>query len=375
MRLTHRLQFIKLTVLLGLFCSVVLSYNLWGGPRFFPKAHLFANFQSLQAPFDYLYLILLVILIIVSFLSQSKIPTLLLILFSFFLCIDDQNRLQPWFYNYILILFVLLFYKQRVDESNNYTSIFITIQILVSLIYIYSGLQKFNSHFTTDTLKWLVVPFQDNFSERQINLFLKLGHSIPYLECFIGIGLLIKPLRYLAIPIVIAMHLFILVFLGPLGNNYNPVVWPWNIVMIILNLLLFANVGQERFFDISILFKDVYFYIVITLMLIFPIFSFNNKYDSYLSSSLYSGNTHDCVLILSDNAYNKLPYYIKNFVSKNADYNQLNIKKWAITELNVPCVPEYRIFESVQNYIIHITQSNTQEVKINFTEREKIINF
>ena len=62
-------------------------------------------------------------------------------------------------------------------------------------------------------------------------------------------------------------------------------------------------------------------------------------------------------------------------MSKNADYNQLNIKKWAITELNVPCVPEYRIFESVQNYIIHIAQSNSQEVKMNFTEREKIINF
>ena len=307
--------------------------------------------------------------------SQSKIPTLFLILFSAFLCIDDQNRLQPWFYNYILILFVLLFYKQRVDESNNYTSIFITIQVLVALIYIFSGLQKFNSFFIEDTLKWVISPLETHFSIRQINLILKLGHSIPYLECFIGIGLLIKPLRYLAVPLVIIMHLLILVFLGPFGNNYNPVVWPWNIVMIILNLLLFANIEQERFFDISILFKGVYFYIVITLMLIFPIFSFNNKYDSYLSSSLYSGNTHNCVLILSDNAYNKLPYYIKNFTTKNSDYNQLNIKKWAITELNTPCVPEYRIFVAVQEYIIKITQTNSQEVKMNFTEREKILNF
>lgn len=375
MRLTHRLQFIKLTVLLGLLCSILLSYNLWGGHRFFPKAHLFSNFQSLQAPYDYLYLIILVLLISISFLSQSKIPTLFLILFSLFLCIDDQNRLQPWFYNYILILFVLLFYKQRVDESNNYTSIFITLQVLVALIYIFSGLQKFNSFFIEDTLKWIITPFQTHFSTRQINLFLKLGHAIPYIECFIGLGLLIKPIRYLAIPLVIAMHLLILIFLSPFGNDYNQVVWPWNIVMIILNLLLFANIEQERFFDISILFKGVYFYVIITLMLIFPIFSFNNKYDSYLSSSLYSGNTHGCVLILSDNAYNKLPYYIKSFTSKNADYNQLNIKKWAITELNTPCVPEYRIFVAVQEYIIKITQTNSQEVKMNFTEREKILNF
>ncbi len=375
MRLTHRLHFIKITVLLGLLCSILLSYNLWGGQRFFPKVHLFSNFQSLQAPYDYLYLIILLVLISISFLSQSKIPTLFLILFSLFLCIDDQNRLQPWFYNYILILFVLLFYKQRVDESNNYTSIFITLQVLVALVYIFSGLQKFNSFFIEDTLKWVISPLENHFSNRQINLFLKIGQSFPYLECFIGIGLLIKPIRYLAVPLVILMHLLILIFIGPFGNNYNPVVWPWNIVMIILNLLLFANIEQERFFDISILFKGVYFYIVITLMLIFPIFSFNNKYDSYLSSSLYSGNTHNCVLILSDNAYNKLPYYIKNFATKNADYNQLNIKKWAITELNTPCVPEYRIFVTVQEYIIKITQTNSEEVKMNFTEREKILNF
>jgi len=375
MRLTHRLHFIKLSVLLGLLTSILLSYNLWSGERYFPKASFLSNYHSIIPPFDYVFLVMLVTLIIISAISHSKIPLFLLIIFSAFLCLDDQNRMQPWFYNYTLILFVLLFYKERVDEPNNYNSVFVTIQILIALIYIYSGLQKFNSQFIVVSLNYILSPFESYFSERQMNLILKLGRDIPYLEVLIGIGLLFKPARYLAIPLVITMHVLVLILLGPFGNNYNQVIWPWNIIMILLNVLLFANVKRDTFFDMSLLFKYIYFYIVLILMLILPFFSFNNKYDSYLSSSLYSGNTNGCVLVLTDKAYKKLPDYIKYFTTKSPDYNVLSIKNWAITELNVPCVPEYRIFEEVQQNIITLTQTNSKEVQLIFTEREKIINF
>ena len=375
MRLTHRLHFIKLSVLLGLLTSVLLSYNLWSGDRYFPKASVLSNYHAIIAPFDYMYLVIMVLLIIISAISHSKIPLLLLIFFSVFLCIDDQNRMQPWFYNYNLILFILLFYKERVDEPNNYNSIFITIQLIVALVYIYSGLQKFNTQFIDVSLKYIFSPFEHIFTERQLNLIFKLGRGIPYLELLIGFGLLFKPARYLAIPLVITMHVLILILLGPFGNNYNQVIWPWNITMIILNVLLFANVKRDTFFDISLLFKYIYFYIVVLLMLVLPFFSFTNKYDSYLSSSLYSGNTNGCILVLTDKAYQKLPYYIKYFTTKAPNYNVISIKNWAITELNVPCVPEYRIFDAVQKEIITLTHTNHKEVQLIFTEREKIINF
>lgn len=375
MRITHRLQFIKLITLAGILSSVLLSLNLWAGQRWFPKVPLFNDLPGLIAPYDYANLAILIILLLISFISQSRTPVLLLVLFNLYLCIDDQNRLQPWFYNYTLILAVLLFFRNRVDEPNNFTTVFITLQILVALVYIFSGLQKFNSFFVEDTFKWLISPLKTIFSERQMALFYKLGKSVPYIELFMGIGLLIKPARYLVLPMVIAMHVFILLMLGPTGTSYNYVVWPWNIVMIIINLLLFANVKQERFYDISILFKGMSFYLVITLMLIFPIFSFNNKYDSYLSSSLYSSNTNNCKLILSDKAYEGLPYYIRNFVTKDSDYNILYIKHWALHELGAPCVPEYRIFRKVQERVILLTNTNAGNVKMDFTEREKLLDF
>lgn len=375
MRIPQRLQLIKYTVLIGMLVSVLLSLNLWGGFRYFPKTAFFDNYTGIPAPYDYLNLAILILLIIIAFLSSKKGPTMLLILFSLYLCADDQNRLQPWFYDYNLILLVLLFFKQRVDEPNNYTSVFISIQVLVALIYIFSGLQKINDHFVTDTFSWMISSLEATLNQRQMNLVLKFGYIAPYLELIFGIGLLIKPFRYIILPSVILMHVLILIFIGPFGKSYNAVVWPWNIIMIAINLLLFANVKQERFFDVAILFKGLCFYIVLTLMLIFPIFSFNNKYDSYLSSSLYSGNTHGCKLILTDSAYHQLPMYVRNFVTTTSDYNILNVKTWALTELGSPCIPEYRVFRHTQNEVVQLTHTSEKDVKMNFTERQKLFNF
>lgn len=375
MRIPQRLQLVKYCTLIGLLFSVLLSYNLWAGQRWFPKAPLFDGWLSISAPYDYINLILLIALIILVFISNSKLFSYLFILFCFYLWLDDQNRLQPWFYNYVLIITILLFYKQRVDEPNNYTSVFISLQLLVALIYVFSGLQKFNSHFISDTYCWLIEPLNSMVSARQFSLILKFGKLVPYFELLLGLGLLIKPTRYIVLPLVIIMHLILLLLLGPLGNDYNSVVWPWNLTMIALNLLLFANVERERFFDVAILFKGASFYVVMTLMFIFPIFSFQNKYDSYLSSSLYSGNTHNCTIILSNKAYDKLPYYIRNFVTINDDYNTLNTKRWCITELNTPCIPEYRVFSNVRRYLINATQTTGNDVKMEFIEREKLFGF
>jgi hypothetical protein len=375
MRITQRLQLIKLTVLFGLLASILLSYNLWAGERYFPKSTFIHDYFSVPAPYDYIQLVVLLVLIVFSFVTQKKLPTLLLILFSVYMCFDDQNRLQPWFYNYILILFVLLFYKHRVDEPNNYTTVFISLQILVALIYMFSGIQKMNSSFVPDTFSWMISSFEGFLSQRQLILMKKFGYVVPYFEFGLGLLVLVKPLRYIVVPLIILMHVFILIMLGPTGKSINMVVWPWNIIMIVLVLLLFANVQAERFYDISFLFKGITFYIVITLMLIFPIFSLKNQYDSYLSSSLYSANLNDCKLILSNKAYQKLPYYLRYFTVTNNDYNILYIKNWAQTELKAPCVPEYRIFKTVHWYIIKITQTDSKEVKFNFTEREKLIKF
>ena len=41
------------------------------------------------------------------------------------------------------------------------------------------------------------------------------------------------------------MHLFILIAIGPLGRNFNVVVWPWNLAMIAFLLILFFRRTDE----------------------------------------------------------------------------------------------------------------------------------
>ncbi len=375
MRITQRLHFIKITVLVGLLISVLLSINLWAGQRWFPKATLLNQDMQLNAPYDYTYLSLLIVLTILSILNSKKVFILCLIIFSTYLCLDDQNRLQPWFFNYNLILLILLFYKNRVDDPNNYTTIFISLQLLVALIYIFSGIQKLNPLFVSDTFQWMISPLDTILSKRQLTLLLKFGYAVPYIELSLGILLLVKPMRFIAVPLIISMHIILLILLGPFGKNYNSVVWPWNIIMIVLVLLLFSNVKQERFFDISFLFKNMSFYLVIILMLLLPFLSLFNKYDSYLSSSLYSSNVNNCQLILSNKTYQNLPLYIRHFTVNKENKQLLYIKKWAMHELNTPCVPEYRIFKTVQAYIIKITNTDTNHVSLRYTEKRQLLHF
>lgn len=375
MRITDRLRLIKLTALAGLLVSILLSLNLWAGQRWFPKVPAIDGFYGLQAPYDFISLAVLLILLFVCFFNTGRKPVWCLLLFCVYLCVEDQNRLQPWFFNYLFILFILQFYRQRMDQPNNFTSVFISLQLLVALIYIFSGLQKFNVFFVEDTFAWMIEPLKPILTTKQMALFHKFGNLVPYIEVFTGLGLLFRPLRFIALPLVIAMHIFILLMLGPAGRSFNYVVWPWNLAMIALCWLLYSNTRQERFFDFSFLFKHLSFYCVILVMLVLPAFSFVNKYDSYLSSSLYSGNTHGCKLILSDEAYQKLPLYIRAYTVKNSGYNLLYIKHWAMAELNTPCVPEHRIFEKVRDHVIVLTRSRLEEVKMDFTERQKIFDF
>lgn len=60
------------------------------------------------------------------------------------------------------------------------------------------------------------------------------GFVIPLIEIMGAMLLLFASTQKKGAAILIATHVFNLIFLGPLGINYNKVVWPWNAVMIVL---------------------------------------------------------------------------------------------------------------------------------------------
>jgi hypothetical protein len=368
----NRLKLVKTTAAAGMLLSFLCSVNLWAGHRWLPVCPLFEEF-SINPPFDFILFALEIILLLMLLISSKPRPIIFFILLlNAVYILLDQNRLQPWFYLYNSIFMVLFFYNWRIDNINAYHSFFVILQLCFASVYIFSGLQKINPNFITDTYSWFIQPLSTFASPRQMGFLTKTGGVIPYLEIFIGLGLLIKQLRFLAIPLLIIMHLIILLLMGPLGNNYNMVVWPWNIIMIVLALLLFSGSTLERYFSFSILLKVPVFYLVIALFWVLPALNLRNHWETYLSFSLYSGNTHNAKILLSDEAYEKLPLYVKHFVSEEAGLHVLNPKLWCLNELKVPLYPEKRIFEKVTEHVIHLTNTSSEDVKLVYIEKLKL---
>ncbi len=164
----------------------------------------------------------------------------------------------------------------------------------------------------------------------------------------IGIGLLFARTRTFAIMLALAMCAFVLWTLGPLGHNWDNIVWPWNITLVLSVVILFAKVRTNPIRDIFLVRKHVPQKALLALVGVLPLLYFFNVWDAYLSWSLYSGTTNIATIYMSDDVKAQLPDAIQQFVKiDNRNRNFLPIVDLAFAELNVPPYPEPRIFKSV----------------------------
>ena len=328
--------------------SMVLCYKLWLSNRNFPVVPAFDFLPIIQKPLDViLFGSTLFSVIMIAVLRNPQKFIILFIFLAIIISLLDINRWQPWFYQYLLMFFLMAFFNYRCDDTKLQNGIITTLKLMIAAIYFWSGLQKLNPHFLAETFPWLMEPITNHLGPNSISHFKFLGYSFPLIETATGVCLLIPSLQRLAVIAVAIMHCFILFSLGPLGHNYNPVVWPWNIAMIIFVVLLF---NKEVPFGISDVRNTLHFHsskIAIGLFVMAPLLNFFNCWDSYLSHNLYSGNTSGGIIYVSDEFKATLPSYIQPYAIGGYNQNQINIKYWCMKELGVPAYPEIRNFKKV----------------------------
>ncbi|MEO6305929.1 MAG: hypothetical protein ABIP51_22475, partial [Bacteroidia bacterium] len=286
----QRLLMIRVTICVSLIISVFLSFNLWGGERLFPySAHFETGF--IKAPYDYFIIGFFLLFIIASlFLKKYRLFIFLALLIGTAMVCFDLNRLQPWFYIYSAFLFILMFYNGRIDDPNRFTSFFIVLQLIFCSIYIFNGLSQLNSFFTETDLPDVISPLQNMMSERQFLFIKKIGAFIPYSLIFIGLGLLVRATRYLAISFAVIFHVLLIIFLFPSGVNQNYAMWFCNITFIPLLFLLFSGKTKQRYYSPTLLFQFPLFYLVIILFWIMPCFNQKGLWPDNLSANFKSGN-------------------------------------------------------------------------------------
>lgn len=186
---------------------------------------------------------------------------------------------------------------------------------------------------------WLAQPIT-NVIPAAANLVHYFGMAAPFLQVAFGVGLLTKRYRRVSLILAVSMHLFILAMFGPAGHNWNNIIGPWTAAMALFDIVLFAGKIEFSLREIAWTRRHGYHAAVLILFAILPLLSFFNRWDSYLSAALYSGNLTEAQIYISDAGKASLSAAIQSYLMHTShNTNVLNIQRWAVEDLNVTPYP------------------------------------
>ncbi len=287
----------------------------------------------LPYPLDYLLFGLLGVLLVGAVLFRGRLGGTFVVAalaLAVLLVLQDQGRLQPWFYQYSFMLAAVGFSSLgRLSTEGAMNAC----RLIVAFTYLWSGLQKAHVSFAENVYPWLIEPLASHLPSGAASTLGHGAYAVPVMEAAIGLGLLVRPLRKPAVVGAILMHTFILFTIGPWGRDWNSVVWPWNVAMVAFVLILFWRTPDNPS-SLAVVKpgSSAFRAVVLILFAFMPALNFFGLWDSYLSASLYSGSTEKGHVYAADG-----PSW-----TRTRPFN-----KAAMEEMNVPAYPEERVYKRV----------------------------
>ncbi|WP_301930265.1 hypothetical protein [Ferruginibacter sp.] len=347
--LANRPVSVHLLLSLIAFCwlsAKLIGWKVWVAERTFPVI----------APFDLLYqvpsaghwvllglsIILLVLLIIKP---GNKYAQCTLFFSEIASCLLDENRWQPWEYLYLFILGIFILNRTKLSH------VAACLVITLATVYIYSGLHKFNESFIINM--WQTTILKRFFKVPPVlykaGWMHYLGYLLPFIETAGGLGLLFSKTKKTAAVLLTAMHIFILLLIGPIGLHYNKIVWPWNTVMILL--LYFLFIRNQMISIVERRGLEIRNKIILVAWAVLPALNFIGFWDNYLSWNLYSSRIPRMIICIKDTAATTplRSYYSGNHTSKICNGKVLlNVQDWSMREMAVPPYPEERVYKRME---------------------------
>jgi hypothetical protein len=327
------------------------SLELWFPiSRAFPRAPvLFALPENSVVFFERLLAVVLAASLVLTIISRRwKIFSLIAAAALAVLIFFDQTRLQPWVFQYWLLIVVLAFGKTQAADEDASRQTLSLVQISIAALYFWSGAQKLNYTFAHETLPKLLAPLENLFPAVQIP-FVFLGVTIALIESLTGIGLLFRKTRRVAVCAAIATHLVILTLL--VARNYNHIVWIWNAALVAIVLFAFwrSEISLKPSIRTAGDWREKLIKTIVAASVLLPALSFFGFWDMFLSGALYSGNVEVAVIRTDENLFAKLPPKAQAvvFQTKNGGERMLPLVEWSIAETRVPVYPERRVFRQV----------------------------
>jgi hypothetical protein len=358
-----RTRVLIVTIAAGLAAGLLLSPHAWFGNRLYPFTPILRWIGSLPRLLDVcLYVALLGALTGAAIAARPRAwITLAIALGGIFVCFD-QSRLQPWVYQYLIMLAAIAVYGSRAnDRTDGDRAALDVCRLAIVCIYFWSGAQKLNTDFIGQTFPWLIAPLTRFLPRSLASLSKSMGLIAPLAEIAIAIGLLTRRFRTYAIAGALGMHAILLFCLGPFGWDYNSVVWPWNIAMAACVVILFWRTPDLRTRHVVWPAGRGFHALVVLVFGIAPALCFVNLWDQYLSFGLYVRPRNELTLYVTSALAYRLPNEILRYVHPADNFGSyvIDVSNWSLSELNLTIYPEPRVYKTVGRFVCAFAQQNS----------------
>lgn len=228
-------------LVIGHLALLMATWPLWIPQAWFPQVPLISIAGTVPVSVEWGLFVLLLASLVGQLLFPSPTTvrrlSLLAAFASFLLVCIDQHRLQPWTWQFI-VLSVVVATAEDATARNGW-------RWLVISIYVWSAWSKWDHGFFVGHGRFLIDGFckaSRFISDTQAwpaPVLSITTIAIPMFELLIGLGLIWRRTRGLALVGSFIMHFMLLLALGPFGHGHKPGVLIWNLFFIAQNFLLF----------------------------------------------------------------------------------------------------------------------------------------
>lgn len=351
----ERLRLLRVVLALATLCGFALSSRLWlSEGRTFPTVPVFDFLPPVPAPFDLAWLVALVALLAWSAASKRPRPYLFASLaLAVGLALWDETRWQPWFYQYVFMLFVI---AAAPGGEGGEEATLRACGLLVASLYFWAGVQKLNPRFFEEVVPSLVAGLPAWLARATTPLAV----LVPLTEVCAGLLLLTRRWRRVGVALALAAHVCVLLLFFP--TRRNKVVWPWNAAMMAFVLILFRGGagGLRGFLPRGTPTPQT---AALAFFCLMPLLSLFGLWERYLSGALYSGNTARGSVRLSGTVAERLPPRVRPKARPGGDGAvTLDLNHWSYAELKVPAYPSARVYRGAARRLCEWAASPSEVV-------------
>lgn len=271
----------------------------------------------------------------------------------------DQHRLQPWAWQ--LLLMAIWWNSTSERRHSNLPCIALTISI-----YFWSAVSKLDAGFAASHGQTLIAAMFRSVGINAVNWPASvkswLAFSLPVGELLVAVGLSWSRTRQAALIAATALHVGLILALGPLGLGHRPGVLLWNLAFIGHDWLLFggracrtcsatqsvsermtaptrldAAPSGQRDSKLTTM-KLAIRVSLLVFVCVWPMTEHWGLCDRWLAWSVYSSRSERVSVLFNDDGLRRLPESARRCVVDG----ELPLDRWSLTALDVPIYPQLR---------------------------------